>query len=426
MQKYAGRVPKQRSVPGESLDAIVAILELVRRGRAHSRSELIARTGLSRAIVTQRVNELLARGFLTESVAVSTGGRPPRQLEFRGDSGYLLVADIGATGMDVAIADGTGRILARVSETSDVTAGPEVVLARVQALFERLRATALAPGELWGLGIGVPGPVEFRTGHPISPPIMPGWEGYPVREYFGDRYQVPVWVDNDVNIMALGEWRAGLARGLDDFIVVKIGTGIGSGIVSNGHIHRGAQGSAGDIGHIQVVNGTGETCRCGKIDCLEILAGGQALAREGTTLAQNGGSERLAAALQQQGQITAREVTAAARAGDPAAARLLDRSAMLVGGILAGLANFFNPSLIVLGGGVTHAGDSYLATVRQVIYARSTALATRDLQVQLSRLGNRAGVIGAASMVLDELFSEAQLARWIDTGRPAALHGAAA
>jgi glucokinase-like ROK family protein len=255
---------------------------------------------------------------------------------------------------------------------------------------------------------------------------MPGWEGYPVREYFGDRYQVPVWVDNDVNIMALGEWRAGLARGLDDFIVVKIGTGIGSGIVSNGHIHRGAQGSAGDIGHIQVVNGTGETCRCGKVDCLEILAGGQALAREGTNLAQNGGSERLAATLQQQGQITAREVTAAARAGDPAAARLLDRSAMLVGGILAGLANFFNPSLIVLGGGVTHAGDSYLATVRQVIYARSTALATRDLQVQLSRLGNRAGVIGAASMVLDELFSEAQLARWIDTGRPAALHGAAA
>ena len=419
-------MPKQRPVPGESLDAIVAILELVRRGRAHSRSELIARTGLSRAIVTQRVNELLARGFLTESVAASTGGRPPRQLEFRGDSGYLLVADIGATGMDVAIADGTGRILARVSEASDVTAGPEVVLARVEALFERLRATAQAPGELWGLGIGVPGPVEFRTGHPISPPIMPGWEGYPVREYFGDRYQVPVWVDNDVNIMALGEWRAGLARGLDDFIVVKIGTGIGSGIVSNGHIHRGAQGSAGDIGHIQVVNGIGETCRCGKVDCLEILAGGQALAREGTNLAQNGGSERLATALQQQGQITAREVTAAARAGDPAAARLLDRSAMLVGGILAGLANFFNPSLIVLGGGVTHAGDSYLATVRQVIYARSTALATRDLQVQLSRLGNRAGVIGAASMVLDELFSEAQLARWIDSGRPAALHGAAA
>jgi glucokinase-like ROK family protein len=419
-------VPKQRQVPGEALDAIVAILELVRRGRAHSRSELIARTGLSRGIVTQRVNELLARGFLTESIAPSTGGRPPRQLEFRGDAGYLLVADIGATGIDVAVADGSGRILARLAEAAEVASGPEVILGRVEVLFERLLAAAQVPGELWGLGIGVPGPVEFRTGHPISPPIMPGWEGYPVREYFGQRHQVPVWVDNDVNIMALGEWRAGLAHDHDDFIVVKVGTGIGSGIVSNGRIHRGAQGSAGDIGHIQVVDGAGQICRCGKVDCLESLAGGQALAREGAELAQGGASPRLAGVLASRGRITAREVVAAARAGDTAAARLLDRSATLVGWTLAGLANFFNPSLIVIGGGVAHAGDAYLATIRQVIYARSTALATRDLQVQLSRLGSRAGVIGAASMVLDELFSEAHLARWIDSGRPSALYEAAA
>jgi glucokinase-like ROK family protein len=419
-------MPKQRPVTEESLDAMVAVLELVRRGRAHSRSELMERTGLSRAVVTQRVSELLARGFLVEVAAPSTGGRPPKQLEFRADAGHVLVADIGATSIDVAIADATGTVLAQVGEPADVAEGPEVILARVDDLFGRLLETHRALGALWGLGIGVPGPVEFRTGHPISPPIMPGWEGYPVREHFAERHRVPVWVDNDVNIMALGEWRAGLAHGHQNFIFVKVGTGIGSGIVSNGLIHRGAQGSAGDIGHVQVVSDDRQICRCGKVDCLEAHAGGAALAREGTVLAQRGQSERLAAILADHGRITAREVIRAARVGDPASLRLLDHSARLVGQTLAGLANFFNPSLIVVGGGVSRAGDAYLATIRQVIYARSTALATRELLVQLSRLGNRAGVIGAASMVLDELFSAAQLARWIDRGQPAALAEVAA
>ncbi|MEX1296391.1 MAG: ROK family transcriptional regulator [Candidatus Limnocylindrales bacterium] len=419
-------MPKQRRLPEESMDAMVAVLELVRRGQAHSRSELSDRTGLSRSVVTQRVNELLARGFLIETTAASTGGRPPRQLEFRADAGHVLVADIGATSIDVAIADATGKVLGHIGERADVADGPEVILALVDTLFERLLRAHEAPGELWGMGIGVPGPVEFRTGHPVSPPIMPGWEGYPVRERFAQRHRVPVWVDNDVNIMALGEWRAGLASDHDDFMYVKVGTGIGCGLVSNGRIHRGAQGSAGDIGHVQVATRKRQICRCGKVDCLESHAGGAALAREGARLAQSGESERLAAILADRGHITAREVVRAARAGDPASVRLLDQSARLLGQTLAGLANFFNPSLIVVGGGVAHAGDAYLATIRQVIYARSTALATRELLVQLSRLGARAGVIGGASMVLDELFSTPQLARWIDHGRPAALLEAAA
>jgi predicted NBD/HSP70 family sugar kinase len=177
---------------------------------------------------------------------------------------------------------------------------------------------------------------------------------------------------------------------------------------------------------VQVASEERKVCRCGKIDCLEAHAGGAALAREGTLLAEAGESDRLATILADRGRISAREVIRAARAGDPAAGRLLDHSARLMGQTLAGLANFFNPSLIVIGGGVAHAGDTYLATIRQVIYARSTALATRELLVQISRLGSRAGVIGAASMVLDELFSTEQLARWIDHGRPAALAGAAA
>jgi len=417
---------RRRPLPEDSLDAIVAILALVRGGRAHSRADIIERTGLSRSIVTQRVSELLELGLLSQSTARSTGGRPPRQLEFRSEAGHLLVADIGATSIDVATADASGRILSHVSEDADVAGGPDIVLGRVEALFDRLIATDPPPGELWGLGIGVPGPVEFRTGRPSAPPIMPGWDGHPIRERFSARYGAPVWVDNDVNIMALGEWHAGEARGHRHLIFVKVGTGIGSGVISNGLLHRGAQGSAGDIGHIQVVGETGQVCRCGKPGCLEAFAGGGAIGRDGEQLARAGQSARLATVLEERGSVTAEDVTMAANGGDPAAFELLQRSAQLIGQTLAALVNFFNPSIIVIGGGVAGAGDAYLATIRQSIYARSAPLATRDLAVRLSRLGQRAGVAGAASMVLDQLFSPQHLGGWINQGRPAGLEIVAA
>ena len=247
------------ALPDESLDALVVVLDEVRFGRSRSRSELVARTGLGRAIVAQRVGELLERGLVVEGdVGPSTGGRPPRQLSFRASAGHLLVADLGATSIDVAMTTLDGRILAHHDEPASIEAGPEACLDRVEELFDQLLATTQGvPGRLWGIGIGVPGPVEFATGRPISPPIMPGWDGYPIRERFAARYGAPVWVDNDVNVLALGEWRSGVAAGHDDVVVVKIGTGIGAGIISGGRIHRGAQGSAGDVGHIQVTEDPG-------------------------------------------------------------------------------------------------------------------------------------------------------------------------
>jgi predicted NBD/HSP70 family sugar kinase len=250
---------------------------------------------------------------------------------------------------------------------------------------------------------------------------MPGWDGFPVREYFTERRGASVWVDNDVNIMALGEWRAGVARGHANVIFVKVGTGIGSGIISDGVIHRGAQGSAGDIGHIQVVDDRSMVCRCGKIGCLESLAGGGALARDGASLAHSGASQRLSQALLDRGTVTAADVGLAASLGDAASVELLERSGRFVGQALAGLVNFFNPSLIVVGGGVANTGALYLATIRQTIYERSAPLATRDLAVQLSRLRDKAGVTGAASMVLDQLFTAHRLERWVDRGLPDAM-----
>ena len=410
-------------LPDEALDALILVLDEVRLGRSRSRGDLVDRTGLSRSIVAQRLGELLERGLVVERErGPSTGGRPPRRLAFRSDAGHVLVADLGATSIDVAVTALDGRVLGHVDEPVDIAAGPEVALSRVETLFEDLRATgARLPGRLWGIGLGVPGPVEFRTGRPVSPPIMPGWDGYPVRERLAARFRAPVWVDNDVNLLALGEWRAGVAAGYDNVVVVKVGTGIGAGIIADGRLHRGAQGSAGDVGHIGVSDDPRVLCRCGNTGCLEAVAGGAAIARDGETAARQGSSARLAAVLEARGSVTAEDVARAAADGDAVAAELLHAAGRSIGSMLAGVVNFFNPGLVVIGGGVAKSGDDLLASIRDTVYRRSLPLATRDLAVRRSSLGGLAGVIGASAMVVDQLFSRDSLARWAPAGEPAGM-----
>jgi glucokinase-like ROK family protein len=412
--------PNRGPLPDVALDALVVVLDEVRLGRSRSRSELVARTGLGRAIVAQRVGELLERGLVIEGdVGPSTGGRPPRQLSFRAGAGHVLVADLGATSIDVALTDLDGRILGHHDEPARIEDGPEACLGRVDELFDLLlRTTQSIPGPLWGIGIAVPGPVEFQTGRPISPPIMPGWDGYPIRDRFAERYLAPVWVDNDVNVLALGEWRSGVAAGHDDVVVVKIGTGIGAGIIGGGRLHRGAQGSAGDVGHIQIVEDPSVVCRCGNLGCLEALAGGEAIGRAGERAALEGRSPRLRTALDQRGSVSAEDVARAASFGDPLAVALLQDAGRRVGSMLASVVNFFNPSLIVIGGGVANSPDLLLSAIRETVYGRSLPLATRELLIRRSSLGGLAGVIGASSMVVDQLFSRDAIGAWIEEGDP--------
>jgi len=411
------------ALPDESLDALVLVLDEIRLGRSSSRSELVARTGLGRAIVAQRVGELIERGLVLEGdPGPSTGGRPARQLAFQASAGHVLVADLGATSVDVAITTLDGQIIGHFDEPAEIEAGPDVGLARVEERFDQLLATTRGlPGRLWGIGIGVPGPVEFATGRPVSPPIMPGWDRYPIRERFAARYGAPVWVDNDVNVLALGEWRSGVAAGHDDVVVIKIGTGIGAGIISGGRLHRGAQGSAGDVGHIQVVDDPSVVCRCGNIGCLEARAGGAALGQQGEAAARDGRSVRLRTALDQHGRVTAEDVARAASSGDPVAVAMLQGAGRLVGSMLASVVNFFNPSLVVIGGGVANSPDQLLATIRETVYGRSLPLATRDLLIRRSSLGALAGVIGASAMVVDEVFSREAIGQWLAAGDPTEL-----
>ncbi|MCW2677852.1 MAG: hypothetical protein JWR70_2892 [Modestobacter sp.] len=422
MTEESGSAPVRRApVSTDQLDGLVTVLDLVRGGRARSRPELARLSGLGRGAVTQRVTQLLDSGLLVESdLGRSTGGRPPRELSVRAEAGLVLVAPLGATHIAAGVTDLTGRLLASVVEHADIAAGPEKTLARVEELFDDLLAHDSVPqAPVYGIGVGLPGPVEFATGTPVNPPIMPGWDGYQVRKRLSERFAVPVWVDNDVNLSALGELRMGAARGEQVVIYVKIGTGIGAGLVSDGRLHRGADGAAGDIGHVTVDAASGIVCRCGNVGCLEALAGGAAVSRDGTEAAQDGRSRYLEGVLASGRAIDAAEVALAAQHGDAVSVELLNRSGKLVGETLATLVNFFNPSLILLGGGLALAGDLLLASVRETVYRRSLPLATRDLRIVRSTLAPDPALSGAAHMVLDELFSRHRLGRWLPAGSPA-------
>jgi glucokinase-like ROK family protein len=410
-------------VADEALDALVQVLDLVRFGAATTRPELIRQSGLGRTVVVQRVSQLLELGLLSEGKnAPSTGGRPARALSFRADAGCILAVDLGATSLAVGIADLAGSLTASYEEPCDVAAGPEALLGRAEELLDDLLAARVAQAPpVWGLGIGLPGPVEYAAGKPIAPPIMPGWDGYPVRDRLARRYDVPVWVDNDVNIMALGELRLGLAKGQRDVVFIKLGTGIGAGLISGGRLHRGAQGSAGDVGHIAVVDDLSVICRCGNVGCLEALAGGAALGKLATDAALEGRSTFLAKRLADSttGVLEARDLGDAALHGDPLAVEIFGRTGRHVGGMLATIVNFYNPSLVVIGGGVASVGDLLLASIRETVYRRSLPLATRDLRIVRSSLGDMSGLHGAAFVVLDELFSRQRMPLWISQGSPA-------
>ena len=223
-----------RDLPSDNhLDEIVSILDIVRSGFARTKPEIARHTGLGRNMVTQRVNQLLAIGLIEEQgLAASSGGRNPRALRFRGDAGQVLVAHLGAMHFSAGCADLQGNITAQHREPCEVADGPKIVLDRVCDVFDRLLSQH--PGDVWGIGVGLPGPVDFSSARTIAPPIMPGWDRYDVRGHLVDRFGSAVWVDNDVNLMAIGEVRDGLARGQQNMVYIKIGTGVGAGLISNG------------------------------------------------------------------------------------------------------------------------------------------------------------------------------------------------
>jgi predicted NBD/HSP70 family sugar kinase len=405
-------------------DSLALVLELVRSGRAATRQQIERVSGLGRAVVADRIATLTGHGLVEEGeLAASTGGRAPRQVRFRSSAGHVLVASLGSTTLGVGLADLSGGLLFEHHERADIALGAEPALDRIDALFEWMLDEHEAAREIWGIGLALPGQVG-RTGPFGARPVlhlMPGWDGYPLVERLSGKYRVPVWVDNEVHLMALGELRAGRGVGNDDLVFVKIGTRIGAGLCLDGRLYRGAHGYAGDIGHVAVSDDETVTCRCGNTGCLEALAGGAVIAREAQVAAREGRSPHLAEVFANGREVTAADVGMAAQRGDPFSIELLSRCGRLVGETLATVVTTHNPAIVVVGGGIAQAGEILVAAIREALYRRSRSLAVQDLHIVRSEMGKTAGLVGAAMAVADELFSGDYLRAWVHLGSPTRL-----
>jgi predicted NBD/HSP70 family sugar kinase len=282
------------------------------------------------------------------------------------------VAAFGALHIRVGIASLDGDILDDRHAEWDIARGPAETIDRALAMLDEILA-AHDDVPVWGVAVGIPGPVDFDSGRPVAPPIMPGWNGFDMRRRFEERFDAPVWVDNDVNLLAFSE-RSRRPDERLDLIFFKVGTGIGAGLLSQGRIHRGANGAAGDVGHVRVRDSE-SPCRCGKVGCLEAEAGGWALVRDAERAVEEGATGALATQVADGTPLTPQLIAMSAMNGDALAISLIQRSARLVGESIAALVNMFNPSVIVVGGAVSSAGEVFLAEVRQRVYELSLPLA---------------------------------------------------
>ena len=362
-----------------------SVLALIRSGEATTRNELAERLSVARSTVVQRLSVLSEAGLVrVAGDAQSSGGRPASIFAFDEDAAVVVVGDLGQTGCHLAVCDLGARPLAELTASLQIDQGPETVLEWVKDRFTELLAEV---GRGWddvlGVGIGLPGPVDFETGRPVSPPAMPGWDGVDVPSMFTDVTESPVLADNDARIMALGEHRAA-RRDDKHMIFVKIGSGIGAGLIAYGQVLRGERGAAGDIGHIVVDPTATEVCRCGNVGCLDAVAGGWAIARRMGDLAP-----------------TPPDVVRLARAGHPEATGQVRQSGRMVGAAVADAVNLLNPTSVVIGGKLAEADEQVFAAVREVVYRKATPVASRHLEIVITELGHMAGVIGAAHMVID-------------------------
>lgn len=410
--------PQDRFVHGQ-------LINLVRRGEATSRPSLEQKTGLGRKVVAQRIQHAIDVGLIDDStIAVSADpGRPSRLLRFRPDAGLVFAGMIESTQLWAAVATLDGQLVASRHLIWNSDCGPESTLAALKGMFDRLERNA--GSSPWAIGIGISGAVEFERGKVIASPMLPGWDGFSVRGWLRENYDAPVWVENDVNLMALGEWHQGHPREDRDLLYLMVDDEVGTALISGGRLVRGDSGAAGNIGHTRVTDDAAVVCRCGRQGCLEAISSGWSLMQRVTARVDE--SVVLSALLRKNGALHPADVGQAALAGDPLAFNEVETSVRAVGVAAANYVNFANPGTVVVGGRLLSLGKWTIDMLATEIRGRLTAIANRDLNIRPASLDHREGLAGAAILAVEQLFGPAAVGLWIENGSPigraAALQG---
>ncbi len=377
-----------------------AALDLIRFATGGiSRIELSRQIGLTRAALTAIVNDLIQAGLVRESDGKHTGGRIPINLEINPEVGRVLGIDIGSTHVTIVLANYLAQVLDETNAPMDVTLGPDFCLNRLMTIIQTwLPGTNTSLDQITAAAVGVPGPVVSDTGVVGAPPIMPGWDKFPIRDWLEERLGCPVSLGNDAEFGALGEWAFGAGRGEKNLVYIKVGTGVGAGIMLDGQIYRGTTGSAGEIGHITLEE-NGPLCSCGNSGCLEALAGGRSLAQRALEGVQKGRRTMLSEIFPSD-SITAQDVIASARRGDLFSQQLIIESGYHLGTAIAGLVNLINPEIIVVGGGVAQLGDLLLDPIRKTVKERSLLVSWQAVRISAAVLGRRSSAMGAVAQAL--------------------------
>lgn len=366
------------------------LLQLFRDGQPHTKAEMAELTGLARSTISLRLDPLIELGLITPATsATSTGGRPSARLLLNEDAFVVAGVDFGATHAVASLADLSGKILVAIDTKRQISDGPEVCLRwMIEEIRHLLSGLGLKEDRLLAIGIGVPGPVEHESGKPANPPIMPGWDGFDIPARVNQDIDAKVLVDNDVNVMAIGE-RHLTYPDVDHLIFLKAATGIGSGIISDGHLQRGSQGTAGDIGHVRVSRGDNIACRCGNYGCLEAVAGSPAVIKNVND-----------AGLPVRNMSDLVDATKRSKVEAIQAVRQAGRD---IGEVLSTCVSLMNPSIIVIGGSMASAGEHLIAGVREAVYSRSMPLASESLSIVQSKAGKEVGIIGASVMAIEHV-----------------------
>ena len=372
-----------------------AAIDLIRfAGKGVSRTDIAEMLGLTRAGVTIIVNDLLDSGIILETNSRSTpSGRPPVVLELNPEYGFVAAIDMGATHLSVAVADFSARIIQEIEQSFEIDDGPEKCLKEVtHALQETVKKCGIQIKDLSAVGISVPGPVVTDAGMVMAPPIMPGWDRVPIRDTLEKLWKVSVTINNDADLGALGEWAFGAGRGEKNLAFIKVGSGIGAGLIIDQQIYVGSTGSAGEIGHL-TIDKNGPLCACGNYGCLEAFASGKAIEIQAQQLVESG--KRTLLTNSNQTKITVSDVADAARRGDLAAQEIIKRSGTFIGIAIAGLINLINPSIVIIGGGVAQAGDLLTGPIRQEVRERTLRASEHRVRITTAMLGRRSSLIGA-------------------------------
>ena len=385
--------------------AIHTIIKLVWNEKTITRAELSRLSGFSRSTITANVDTLLEDGILVEQPleGQEKSNSKRKSVSINQNRGIFVGIELDADCCAVGACDIMGTLLHEQCIALDYIDGPEAILKQISHAIKTLQeALSGRNTTILGIGVGLPSPVDFEGGYAVHPAFMPGWHRFPIGPKLSKLYGCPVFVDNEVNTMAFGEaFLSEQYRG-NDILFIKLGVGIGAGLIMQGSIYRGNSGMSGNIGHMRV-DGSTVQCKCGKIGCLEALAGGGALLKQAEQLAQNKQNTFLQKVFEQRGYIELSDLKEAIKRHDSKVIQMVEESAHTIGSMVGSLVVFYDPKAVVLAGSLCELGLQYVDSIRRSIINEATPWIKSDFDVNVTQFGDSIGVIGSAMLCISNL-----------------------